>query len=368
MVEREAGNHVKALNSLLEKRGRKEKGQEQASWHKRKLMKNNRHKRLTLRTTAIIVLALLIVVLMGPFLVPVRPLQDTLPPKQLADPDSQFVQIEGLDVHYKVVGQTEPVLLLLHGFGASVFSWREVMLPLSEMGTVLAFDRPAFGLTERPLPDGWGDRNPYTNAFQVDLTVGMMNVLQVDKAVLIGNSAGGAIAMLTALEHPDRVQALILVDAAVYTSGGAPALVRPLLRTPQMRHIGPLITRRIRSWGTDFLRSAWHDPDKITDTVWEGYQKPLQADHWDRALWELSAAPRGPDLADQLDRLALPILVITGDDDRIVPTEQSIRLAEELPNAQLVVIPNCGHVPQEECPELFLQAVSDFFIEAGITR
>jgi pimeloyl-ACP methyl ester carboxylesterase len=232
---------------------------------------------------------------------------------------------------------------------------------------VLAFDRPAFGLTERPLRGEWGDRNPYTTEFQVELTVGMMDTLEADRAVLIGNSAGGTIAMLTALQHPDRIQALILVDAAVFTRGGLPALVRPLLRTPQMRHLGPLIARRIRSWGTEFLRSAWHDPAKITDAVWEGYQKPLQADNWDRALWELTAASRAPGLADQLDRLSLPILVITGDDDRIVPTEQSIRLANELPHAELVVIPNCGHLPQEECPDLFLQAVTRFLKEEAIT-
>jgi pimeloyl-ACP methyl ester carboxylesterase len=56
----------------------------------------------------------------------------------------------------------------------------------------------------------------------------------------------------------------------------------------------------------------------------------------------------------------MPCLVITGDDDRIVPTDQSIRLADELPDAELVVIPDCGHIPHEECPELFLQAVTDF--------
>jgi len=98
----------------------------------------------------------------------------------------------------------------------------------------------------------------------------------------------------------------------------------------------------------------------------EGYQKPLHAENWDYALWELTAANRGPTVAEQLDRLTLPILVITGDDDRIVPTAQSIRLGEELPNAKLVVLPNCGHVPQEECPDLFLQAVTDFLVEEAI--
>jgi len=312
------------------------------------------------RTLLIVLGVLLIVLLIGPFMVPVPPLQDTQPPEALADADSRFARLEGLEVHYKLVGQGEPPLILLHGFGASLFSWREVMTPLGQLSTVLAFDRPAFGLTERPLRAEWGGRNPYTADFQVDLTIATIDMLGAKQAILVGNSAGGTIAMLTALAHPERVKALILVDPAVYAGGGSPPLIRPLLNTPQMRHLGPLFVRRIRTWGLDFLRTAWHDPTQISAEVLEGYQKPLQAENWDVALWELTIASRSSQLADRLGELTLPILVITGDDDRIVPTEQSIRLADELPNARLVVIPNCGHVPHEECPQPFLQAVTDF--------
>ena len=76
--------------------------------------------------TAVVVV--LFILCMGPFLVPVPPLEATVPPEQLADPDSRFVEVNGLQVHYKTTGQAEPTLVLLHGFGASVFSWREVML------------------------------------------------------------------------------------------------------------------------------------------------------------------------------------------------------------------------------------------------
>jgi len=290
----------------------------------------------------------------------VPPLEGTVPPEQLADPDSRFVEVNGLRVHYKIAGEGEPVLILLHGFGASLFSWREVMEPLAEYGTVVAFDRPAFGLTERPMPGEWEGESPYSTASQADLTVGLMDALGIERAVLVGNSAGGTVAVLTALRYPQRVEALVLVDAAIYQSGGFPAWLSPLLRTPQVRHLGPLFARRIQDWGRDFARSAWHDPSGITAEIWAGYTRPLQAENWDRALWELTVASRPLGLDERLGELTMPVLVITGDDDRIVPTGSSIRLAGALPNASLVVIPNCGHVPQEECPGPFVEAVSSF--------
>ena len=109
--------------------------------------------------------------------------------------------------------------------------------------------------------------------------------------------------------------------------------------------------------------SVWHDPSKITPEIWEGYTRPLQAQDWDRALWELTVASHDLDLGQRLDEVGLPVLVITGDDDRIVPTEQSLRLAAELPDAQLVLIPDCGHVPHEECPAAFLEAVRAFLAD-----
>ena len=313
-----------------------------------------------IRILLIILGVLLALLLVGPFLVPVRPLPDTLPVKALADPDSRFVQVKGIWVHYKRYGQGEPVFVLLHGFAASLFSWQQVAEPLGEIGTVIAFDRPAFGLTQRPMRNEWGDENPYTQAFQVELTAGLMDDLEVERAILVGNSAGGTVSALFALAYPKRVQALILVNPAIYAGGGTPTFLRPLFNTPQMRHLGPLLARAIRNWGLDFAESAWHDPTRITPEMWEGYTRPLQAENWDRALWEFTAASRSPGVDLRLDELTMPTLVLAGDDDRIVPTQQSIRLAGELPNAELAVVPNCGHVPQEECPDAFMAAVRAF--------
>lgn len=315
-----------------------------------------------LRILLVIVAVLIVAALVIPFLIPVMPLESTLPPAELAESDSLFVEVDGLQVHYKEAGAGEPALLLLHGFAASTFSWREVMDPLAGDGRrVVAFDRPAFGLTERPLPGAWQGDNPYSPEAQADLTVGLMDATGIERAVLVGNSAGGTTAVLTALRHPERVEKLVLVDAAIYGGGSPlPRWLSPLLQTPQMRRLGPLFVRSIQSWGQEFGRSAWHDPSKFTPEVWEGYTRPLRAEHWDRALWELTAASHALGLERRLGEIDVPVLVISGDDDRIVPPEQSVRLAGELPDAELVVIPDCGHVPQEECPAAFLEAVRAF--------
>lgn len=309
---------------------------------------------IALAVSAVVLLA----VLFGPFMVPVPPLEGTRLPQELADPDSQFIEINGVNTHVKTMGQGEPVFVLLHGFGASLDSWQAVMEPLSQLGTVIAFDRPAFGLTERPLT--WEGENPYSSGAQVAQVIGLLDHLGVEKAILVGNSAGGTVAMQTTLAHPERVSALILVDPAVYSGGGAPAWVRPLLATPQMRHLGPLIARTIQARGPELIQLAWHDPSLLRPETIERYKKPLLVENWDKALWEFTLASRATGLAARLDALTLPVLVITGDDDRIVPTKDSIRLAGELPDAVLEVIANAGHVPHEERPGAFMDAVNRF--------
>lgn len=301
---------------------------------------------------------LLLVLLIGPLLIPIPPLQGTTVPQALADPDSQFIEVNGVDLHVKKMGQGEPVFLLLHGFASSLYTWQAVMEPLSQLGTVIAFDRPAFGLTERPLD--WEGQNPYSPEAQVELVRGLLDHFSVDQAILVGNSAGGTLAMQAALALPERVSGLILAAPAVYSGGGTPAWVRPLLETPQLRRLGPLVSRQFLARSSELIGLAWDDPTRITPEILALYQKPLKVENWDRALWEFTLASRPANLVERLDQFTLPVLVITGDNDRVVPTAESIRLSEELPNVQLVVIDNTGHVPQEEKPDLFVEAVKDF--------
>ena len=118
--------------------------------------------------------------------------------------------------------------------------------------------------------------------------------------------------------------------------------------------------RQIQVRGPQMIELAWHDPSKLQPETIELYKKPLQVENWDKALWEMTLASRASGLAARLDEFTLPTLVITGDDDRIVPTADTIRLAGELPNAALVVITSAGHVPHEEQPAAFMEAVTNF--------
>ena len=306
---------------------------------------------------------LLILAILLPLIWPVPPLNGIESIDQLKDPDSRFIDLDGITVHYKQAGSGEPYIILMHGFGASIFSWRNVIEPLGEFGTVIAYDRPASGLTDRPWKQSWHGVDPYGVDGQAEMLVALMNALNIPKAILIGNSAGGTIATYTALEYPERVQGIIEVDAAIYQQGNPiPSGLRWLLFTPEGDRIGPLLARSVQKWGVDFLHSAWHDPNLITPEILAGYQKPLHIANWDKGLFELIRAPTIDSLVPRLKEIQIPTLVITGDDDRIVPTQSSKQLAAEISQAKLTIIPNCGHLPQEEQPLLFLNSVEPFIL------
>jgi len=323
---------------------------------------SNRLKR-SARAALIVVGMVLLLALIVPFLVPVPPLPGLVAPEQLADPDSEFIEVNGLRLHVKRSGQGEPVMILLHGFGSHTESWRTVRPALAAVGTVIAFDRPAFGLSERPL--AWSGVNPYSHAAQVDLVIGLMDRLGIERAILVGNSMGGMTSLQVALRYPARVRALVLVDPAVY-GGGASPIMRFLLNTPQLRRLGPLLARSQASQISRLLPSAYHDPAKVTPEMLAFYERPLKVENWDRAFYEFIAAGDMPGaLGEDIKRLSLPTLVLTGEFDTWVAPEQSVRVSQTIPGAQLAVIPNCGHVPQEECPQAFLQAVVPFVQAVG---
>ncbi|MEX0836027.1 MAG: alpha/beta hydrolase, partial [Nitriliruptor sp.] len=251
--------------------------------------------------------------------------------------------------------------VLLHHFYGNVATWRHAQTGLSDTRRVAAFDRPAFGLTERPHRSTWTDRNPYTRAASVDITLDLLDDLESDRAVLVGSSAGGTSALETYARAPERVRALVLVAPAITGDVGPPTFLRTVMRTPQLRRIGPRIVRRAAGDVTvDRVSGSWADPTRATDDDVQAYTRPLQVEGWDRGYWELFAAEPPPNLSTLLPRIDVPTLVISGDSDPVITPRQNRRTAAAIPGAEYVELERCGHTPQEECPDAFLGVVRDF--------
>jgi len=321
-----------------------------------------------IRFTLIVLGSLAAAILALPLLWPVPPLEGTRPAVELAEADADWIDAGALRLHARIVGPADapaPGAAFLHGFGSNLESFAPLQASLADRVRTVAWDRPAFGLTERALT--WPGENPYAPEAQVEHVRLALDAAGIDRAVLIGHSAGGAIAASAALEHPERVAGLVLIAPAVYRGGGAPAWSRWALRTPQLERIGPLLMRQLGGEpGESLLRSSYADPGRLDRSVLDAYRRATRVDDWDRALWELVKASREPDVAARLDELRIPVLVVTGLQDEIVPPDQTRRLAGELPSATLVELQGCGHVPQEECAGAVLEEVQRWWSAEAI--
>ena len=295
---------------------------------------------------------------LGPFVIPVPTLDGLVSEQEFVDPDSQFIEINGVNIHYKEAGAGERTFILLHPFGGSTYSWREVIDKFAQYGKVIAYDRPAFGLTERPLPGDW-EENPYGMKANVEILRELLDSMGVEKAVLVGNSAGGGVAVAFALEYPERIDELILVDPGVGGGRGPqfPAWALPVMWTPQMRHLGPLMMRDYQESLPRTLERGWFDQTKLTNEIRERHLQILKIKNWDKAFYELTFAPAYPELRPLLPNLTVPVLIVAGQEDRLIRSWYFEAVATEIPEATLNLIPQCGHMPQEECPTEFMEVV-----------
>ena len=276
-------------------------------------------------------------------------------------PEKRFIEVNGFKVHYRMAGSGKPLVVLLHGSFLSLRSWRFVFDKLAENATVLAFDRPAFGFTSRPLPSK-ATGVSYTPEAQCDLVIALIKKLGFSKAILVGNSTGGTLALLCALRYPQHVEGVVLAGAMIY-SGYATSEV-PAFMKPAMKALTPLFSGLMKFLITRLydrnIRGFWHNKERLDDAVLAAFRSDLMHGNWSRAFWELFLETHHLKLENRLKTVTLPSLVITGEHDLTVKTVESIRLAHELPCAKLVVVPDCGHLPHEEQPEAFLVAVRKF--------
>ncbi|MDK3160626.1 alpha/beta hydrolase [Anaerolineae bacterium CFX9] len=322
----------------------------------------------------LIVLALLIFVV--PMLIPLPPVG--VEASVLAEPDGRFVEVNGLSTYVREAGDPDaPPVLLLHGWGGSTFSWREQIQPLAQAGyRVIAFDRPPYGLSAKT-----GDGIPYSQRAQAEFTAAFMSRVGVQRAVLVGHSMGGGVIGYFAALYPDRVDGLVFVDGAVRIaettpsngSGstrlndamGIPSFVNQLLAFPPVNWWARLGLRAFvrPEMFTSMQRSAYYDPEFVTDEVAAGYQEQLRVQGWDEALIEIL---RGASFGDapltesDLAQITTPSLIVWGEDDTWVPISAGERLRDLLPNNTFVVYPQTGHLPMEEQPEAFNRDLLNF--------
>ncbi len=283
--------------------------------------------------------------------------------RELAAADSRFATVGDVEVHHTVAGpEGAPALLLAHHFYGSAWTWRKVQALLRDDHRAIAWDRPGFGLTERPRgARGRGRADPYTRAAAARLGWGLLDHLGVDRAVLVGSSAGGTNALEMYARAPRRVRALVLLSPAITGDVGPPPRLRPLLRGPLARSIAPLVARRIAGEITvERVARGWHDPSMATADDAVPYEALLRVQGWERAIWALMTAEGPPDLRALLGRVDVPTLVVGGSSDRTISTAWNRRTAAAIPGARYVELPRAGHTPQEEAPERLVAALRSF--------
>lgn len=287
------------------------------------------------------------------------------PPRDLADPDSRFARLAGIDVHHKVAGHPDgPTVLLFHHFHGNVATWRHVLGGLADDHHVAAFDRPGFGLSERPVPNGRGPEDPYARATSVRIALELLDDLDAPQAVLVGSSAGGTIALETYAAAPERVRALVLLSPAITGDIGPPEQFRPLLRSAPVRLLAPRLIERLAGELTlERVTRSWHDPSSATSDDVDAYARPLRVEGWQHGYLGIFSADEPPNLRALLPRIDVPTLVVSGAFDRIISPQSNRRTAAAIPNARFEVLPACGHTPQEECPDQLLELVRGFLAE-----
>ena len=315
-----------------------------------------------LRVVLIIFSVLIVLILTVPFFISVEGRVGLNEPEDLLTENSAIVTIpfqgtDGLDIYYdfQTDNNKEKNFILLHGSMFNSKTWSEVMDFFSERGNVYAYDQLPYGYSEKVLDGEWTGENPYTtNAAVIQLEL-FMDELDIEKATLVGSSFGGVLAAEAAIRYGNRVESLILVDPAILVSESMPEW---LVTLPQIERLGPLFAAKL-SEGDGFYESTYYDKEAISTQRMAYNKRETEINNWNLAMWEyLQAWSVEPsDVGQRLDQIYQPTLVISGENDKVVPVGDSIKIAESIQDADLAVIPECGHMPHEECPDEFMETV-----------
>jgi len=269
------------------------------------------------------------------------------------------VLLRGYEVNYiERNPRGSKLIVLLHGFGASTFSWLPVMDALAEHGHVVAYDRPGFGQTERPML--WQGTNPYSIAGQVQLLDAIITHFGDGREViLVGHSAGGQLAAHYLFNGNKPISKLILESPAIFTPG-PPRILGLFLRLPIFNMLGPRMVGGFVRVGQKILFDSFYDKTKLTEQVIVGYERPMDNSDWKEGFWEFLKADKHSDVAKRLGEIEIPTFVITGQFDTIVKVEDSMKVAERIPGHKIYLVPAAGHLAHEEQATDFMRVVTNW--------
>jgi pimeloyl-ACP methyl ester carboxylesterase len=263
-----------------------------------------------------------------------------------ASPASQYLDLpDGVRVHYRDQGlRSGPTLVLVHGFSASLHAWEPWVKALEPHYRIITLDLPGHGLTRAPAgylvaPGGF--------EAVVDTVT---RRLDIPRFTLGGNSMGGGVAWRYALKHPDRLDGLVLVDAAGWPrTGKGGILIFQILKNPVGRALLKNIeTRPLVKQG---LVDGYLDPALVTPALIDRYTELARAPGHRDILLGLQTGPGDPASAARLAAIRIPTLVMFGEEDRVIPAGDGKKFAAAIPGATLILYPKVGHAPMEQIPE-----------------
>ncbi|MDD5224811.1 MAG: alpha/beta hydrolase [bacterium] len=280
----------------------------------------------------------------------------TIPPGQIPAPTpfDHFVKVGGVNYHYLEYPGSGPTVVLLHGFGSSTYTWEGVIPYLKQKGFHLyAFDMKGFGWSDKPKG---ADYSPFTLLKEVNA---LMEALGLKKVIFIGNSLGGGIGTLMALEHPDKIERLVLVDAGGYPME-LPSIIN-LARVPLAAETLKLFFGRwVIRWN---ISEVMYADELMTGRQVDAYFDRLRSEGAIDAMIKLARAIDFNAFEPYIARnqeIKIPVLIIWGEEDKWVPLSIGYQFRQDIPGSKLVIIPKCGHIAQEEYPKLTAEYIIGF--------
>ncbi len=271
----------------------------------------------------------------------------------------RWVEVDGRRLHFHDVG-AGPAVLLLHGSGPGVSGWANFGDVLPELSTrlrCLVLDQPGFGGSERPVPF---DRN-YLR-ISAEAVVGFLDALGLDKVGLLGNSMGGDVAVRVALDHPQRVERLLLMGP-----GGTGANILGPVPSEGIKRLMDFNAAPSRELMEAWLRTMVFDQRLVTDALIDARMQTALAPGAIATLQDAYATFYDPAMAEPLPlwaevhRLRHEVLLAWGRDDRVAPVEGALFPARRIAKADLRIFSRCGHWVQVERKDAFERMALEFF-------